>query len=157
MQSTDSLPVDQAGDPVGFGVLQQPSTTQDHDAYDGDEYDPLEPQRPKWTAAQQVEAAKAQVAQPPNIQSLLDQLLPGSSAPVALADMPEKQIVEQMKKQTQKYQMLNSLDELMRRAKKQDIGQRSLQEFVSRGGIQVLQQWSKEVKDEVIALKQTQP
>jgi hypothetical protein len=50
-----------------------------------------------------VEAARAQVAKPPNIQSLLDQLLPGSSAPVAMADMPEKQIVEQMKKNTQKY------------------------------------------------------
>ena len=52
MQSTDSLPVDQAGDPAGFGVPPQPSTAHDHDAYDGDEYDPLEPQRPKWTAAQ---------------------------------------------------------------------------------------------------------
>jgi hypothetical protein len=52
MQSTDSLPVDQAGDLAGFGVPPQPFTEQDHDAYDGDEYDPLEPQRPKWTAAQ---------------------------------------------------------------------------------------------------------
>ena len=46
MQSTDSLPVDRADDPAGFGVPTQPSTSQDHDAYDGDEYDPLEPQRP---------------------------------------------------------------------------------------------------------------
>jgi hypothetical protein len=103
MQSTDSLPANHADDPSGFGVPQQPSTSKDHDACDGDEYDPLAPQRPKWTAAQSVEVAIAQAAKSPNIQSLLDQLLPGSSAPVALADMPEKQIVEQMKKNTQKY------------------------------------------------------
>ena len=34
--------------------------------------------------------------------------------------------------------------------------QQSMQEFISRGGVSIIQQWSKDMKDDVLTLKQTQ-
>ncbi len=44
----------------------------------------------------------------------------------------------------------------MRRAHIDGQAQQSAKEFISKGGVQILQQWSKEIKDDVLMIKQSQ-
>ena len=81
--------------------------------------------------------------------------MPGS-APPSLKEMSERQIIDQMKRQTQTYQRISTLEELMRRAHIDGQAQQSAKEFISKGGVQILQQWSKEIKDDVLMIKQSQ-
>lgn len=72
-----------------------------------------------------------------SVKNLLDELIPGS-APPSLSVMSERQIVDQMKRQTQTYQRIATLEELMRRAHNDGQAQQSTKEFISKGGVQVL-------------------